>query len=424
MLSAVEKRRSFIINVLYFAIIVGVFYFFMKYAFWLCFPFVFAFFIAIILQKPMNFIIRKTHAKKGFLAVMIVGVTLLLLGVIVFLLISRIVVELQDFINLFKIWLTDLPGTIAKINQSLSDRLTILPDSIEATVINEITSILNNLAQTLSGDAASIETGSLTSFFSGVDFSWLKTPLEGILATAKQVPNFFVSFIVTIAACIFMIIDYEKIVGFIRKQIPESKHGALSLAKKICISSLGKYLKSTAILMIVTFFQVLIELYILKMIKIYTGGYVFAWALFAAFLDFLPVLGVGSLLIPWAIISLITGNYSMCVALLIMYVINAGMREFLEPKILSQSLGIPAILSLGAMFFGLNLFGILGMILMPIIVTLIKSLNDRGIIHLWKTDIKSGDEDKDKGEKKKKTKKAAPIKLKTGKKKPENTEKA
>lgn len=67
-MTKIEKRRRFIINTVYFAIILGLFYFFMRFAFWTCFPFILAFFIAMALQRPVNWITKKTPLKKGLVS--------------------------------------------------------------------------------------------------------------------------------------------------------------------------------------------------------------------------------------------------------------------------------------------------------------------------------------------------------------------
>ena len=88
-------------------------------------------------------------------------------------------------------------------------------------------------------------------------------------------------------------------------------------------------------------------------------------ALFAL-IDFLPVLGVGTLLIPWGAFELIRGNYTLAIGLIVMYAVIAVVRQVTEPKIIGANFGIHPLLTLFSMYLGLSLFGFTGMILGPV----------------------------------------------------------
>jgi predicted PurR-regulated permease PerM len=118
--------------------------------------------------------------------------------------------------------------------------------------------------------------------------------------------------------------------------------------------------------------------------NIYTGGYIVIISLLTAIIDIIPVFGTGSVLIPWAIISFITGNYAQGIGLLVLYAVITVIRQVLEPKLVAGQLGLPPFLTLMAMYIGSQLFGVLGIFLLPLSIITIKALNDEGIIHLYK----------------------------------------
>ena len=104
-----------------------------------------------------------------------------------------------------------------------------------------------------------------------------------------------------------------------------------------------------------------------------------------AFVDILPVLGTGTILIPWGVYMLISGNYFMGIGILILYVIITVIRQILEPKIVGSYVGLYPLVTLMAMYIGTKVMGFFGLFLFPITIILLKKMNDDGHIKLWKT---------------------------------------
>lgn len=128
-----------------------------------------------------------------------------------------------------------------------------------------------------------------------------------------------------------------------------------------------------------------IGLTFLKLIKVYSGGYIAAIAIVVAIVDIIPVLGTGTILIPWSVYSFIVGDFGFAVGILAVYGIITVIRQVIEPKLVAGQLGLPPVVTIIGMFIGLRLFGFIGLFLVPLTVILIKLLNDEGVIHLWKT---------------------------------------
>lgn len=130
-MTKIEKRRRFIINTVYFAIILGLFYFFMRFAFWTCFPFILAFFIAMALQRPVNWITKKTPLKKGLVSGLAVLLALTAIMAVLALIGVRIVEELRGFISLITAKLDNLPVFLKQTEAWILENIHFLPDSIE-----------------------------------------------------------------------------------------------------------------------------------------------------------------------------------------------------------------------------------------------------------------------------------------------------
>jgi predicted PurR-regulated permease PerM len=90
-------------------------------------------------------------------------------------------------------------------------------------------------------------------------------------------------------------------------------------------------------------------------------------------------------MIPWALYSLITGNIPLAIGLAVIYVVVLIIRQVMEPKLVAIRLGLPPVITIAAMYLGTQIFGFVGLFLLPITLIMLKRLNDEGVIHLWKT---------------------------------------
>ena len=146
---------------------------------------------------------------------------------------------------------------------------------------------------------------------------------------------------------------------------------------------LGKWVRSYALILFITFCEIFLGLSILKAAGLYTGGYIFVIAVCTALLDILPVFGTGTVLIPWAVFSLITHKIGLGIGLIIIYALITVIRQVVEPKLVSANVDMHPVVTLMAMYLGLQIFGVIGLIILPITLVVIKTLNAEGIIHLW-----------------------------------------
>ena len=105
-------------------------------------------------------------------------------------------------------------------------------------------------------------------------------------------------------------------------------------------------------------------------------------ALLVAVVDILPVLGTGTVLIPWGLVLLILGNTFLGVGILVLYLVITVVRQTLEPKIIGSQVGLHPIVTLLCIYAGAQLIGVVGIFAFPVIATVIKKLNDEGTIHV------------------------------------------
>lgn len=189
----------------------------------------------------------------------------------------------------------------------------------------------------------------------------LSSLASGVTSIAAAVPQAFLFIIVTLISLIYFALDYDRISRFAVSLLPGRAKNFLSNLRRNVAKVAGKYLRSYSLIMLITYATLLVGFFLLgvKQAPII--------ALFVAFLDILPVIGVGTVLVPWSVFELATGNKFLGIGLLVLFIVNALIRQISEPKIVGKSLDLHPIITLMLLYVGYDLFGFAGMILLPML---------------------------------------------------------
>ena len=383
-----DRKRKWIINIAFYAMLLVLGFLFYKYAFGVCFPIMFAYVVAVILQRPKNFIVNKTPIKKGFASTICVFALMLIAAAIVVLIGVRAMEEVRGFIDYITVQFQNLDTIVNTIETALMSFAGKLPEFISETATESLAAIFTQIREFIAGTNTELPE-QLTGPLAGFDLSWLSAPITGVLSTATRIPSMIISIVVTIVLACFITADYDLITRFVYCQFPKEKRKDLTRAKQLLKMNLGKMAKAYALIMVVTFTEVFIGLTILKMIGLFSSSYIAVIAVVTAIVDIIPVLGTGTIVLPWAAYSFITGNIGMGIGLLVLYAVVTVIRQIVEPKLVSNQLGLPPFVTLIAMYLGLKIIGVLGVFILPILAIMLKLLNDEGIIDLWKSPTKT-----------------------------------
>lgn len=372
----VAKRRDFLIDLVYVMAILGLVYVFFKYCFGIAAPFLLSFFFAVILQRPLGWLDKKTKNKMHtfWSIVLVLLCVAIILGPVISI-IATLFREIGNFISFLGEQLNDLPTFLVTLQNEILKAIKFLPDSIYTSVSENITQFFGNLINDFDVSKLGINMSSIT--------SGLSNGISGVYSVVKNIPSILIGVVIGVIAWILFTKDYKKVVKFIKLQLPDKHKNLLSETKKIFSSTILKMCRAYGLIMFITFCQNFLGLTILNLIGVMKNSYVFVIAICIAVFDILPVAGSGGILIPWSLIALVSGNVGQCVGLLILYAVITVIRQYIEPKIVGDSLGVNPLVTLAGLYFGLKLFGFMGMFIVPICVMTLKAFNDAGRIHLY-----------------------------------------
>lgn len=321
-------------------------------------PFLVAFIISLMIEPAIKFIMTKTKLTRRSSSIIIfVIVSAIILGSLSWILItlfsesSSLLQGLNDYFDKAYIQFQKLMESFNFDKIHLSDEVL-------------------NVIQNSTGDL--LETAS----------NWLRNSLTGLINLVTSLPSIAICIGITVVALYFICVDKIYILDQIEHHLPKVWVKKIGRHLKDLIQTLGGYLKAEAMLILVSFIISLIGLYILQFAG-FNIQYPLLMALFIGFVDALPILGSGTVMIPWAIIVAINGDFNLGIAIIVLLIIMSVARQILEPKLVSKNIGVHPIFTLIAMYTGFKVIGIMGLLIGPIVLIIFKnifaSLIDQGV---------------------------------------------
>ena len=304
-------------------------------------PFMIGWLISMLANPLVRFLERKLCLVRKHSSIVIVAGALVLVIGLIYLAVSNGARLLWSFAQ-------DLPGLYAGIETEVQKSLIRLEDLFvyaPAGVRDAWEKMGGNLRNDL---------GNLIGKLAG---SIAPPTVEAAGAVAKVIPSVLVYSVVTILSAYFFIADRDRIMAFVRSYMPQ-------WTKKY-----SRYIKEEARRLIESYFiaqfKIMGVVWLILTVGFFVLGvrYSLLWGFVIAFLDFLPVFGTGTALIPWGIVKLLGGEYAFTAGLLFIYVLTQVIRQVVQPKLVGDSLGLNPMLTLFLLYLGFKINGIAGMIL-------------------------------------------------------------
>ena len=177
---------------------------------------------------------------------------------------------------------------------------------------------------------------------------------------AASIPGVLFFILITVIASIYFALDIDRINAWIKGILPKN-----------CVSVGVKYVRSYLIIMGITFVVILAGLLILR------AENAILLSVIIAILDLLPIIGVGTVLVPWSIAQLLLGNTGMGIGLIILLVVHEFVRQVAEPKIIGKNLGVHPIVSLLLLYVGYSVLGLVGILFVPLLAVVLNIFFDK-----------------------------------------------
>jgi len=343
-----ERKQTEIIfrNIKMLLFIIGIIlsvYFLLKVSIYFI-PLIVGFIISTLIDPLVRFIVKRLRIPRKLASFLSVLIVLSTVGFLIFLVISKLFAEIKGISHVFPDYFTQTYDNINNLINNGNDIFAALPKEIRDTSEN----VISNLSETVK--------------------QWTITALKSVGKTAISIPEAFIFTIVTILSTYFFSSDRELITSNFRRTLPDSWMNKMKEIKDNVFSAFISYFRAQMIIMSITFTELFIGFTIIGV------KYSLLLSITVAVIDIMPVLGTGGVLIPWALYNFLMGDIRLGISLLILYVIVLIVRQIIEPKIVGQQIGLHPLITLTAMYAGLKLFGVLGMILGPITTLLIKDI--------------------------------------------------
>ena len=354
----IDKKKKFIINSAFIALVGLIIVFVLKYLTALLLPFVIGLVVAIILNRPITFLTKKTKIPRGIWSFILVLSSLALIFTLIGLIGYRIYVEIESFVTWVISNRNSILATFNEFSEVITGFLTRLPEEISAMVEDAPEKLVSEGVTFLSNNLSTFAT----------------TVISGV-------PNLVIGMVLSVISSVFIAADYPNISNFFHAQLNEKALAITSKSKVLFKENILKMLRGYFFILLITFSELFLGLSLL--------GVKYAWllAIIIAVADILPVLGTGIALIPWAIVELFTGEPWMALWIILIYLVITVVRQVIEPKIIGKQVGLSPVLTLIAMYTGLKLFGFFGLIGFPITLIVLIKLHECGMIGIWK-DVK------------------------------------
>jgi sporulation integral membrane protein YtvI len=304
---------------------------------------------------------RLSISRKVLSLFLVVLIFAALLG-IVFAFIWSVISELQTFKSNWQSVFDSVNSFVSHLQTSMDGWYRLLPPDVVSTVNDLIDNTLDRIK------------------------AIVPSMLNSLVLNAKDIfsaiPSFAVATIIFIMGTYFITADYPRLRYMLTDHLSPELGSFLSRVKATATGAFGGYVKAEFILSVGVFFILLLGFLITKQ------SYGILLAALLAVLDFIPIIGAGTVMVPWAVVCIFSGNYRCSIELLVIWGVIVLFRRLAEPKIVGDNTGLSPILSLVSIYVGMRLAGVLGMVLAPVVTLVFINIIKMGTFNPFVIDLK------------------------------------
>jgi len=316
-------------------------------------PFVIGWIIALIASPLVRFFERqfKVKRKAGSAFVIISVIALVILAG--YFLGMKLTEQVADFVREVPEMWESTQQDFAEIGHKLENFGRHLPEEVQRTFKN----ITENVDQ-----------------YFGELMGTLSTPtIEALSRFAKNLPSIIIGIIMSLLSAYFFVADKDYVPNLLSKAVPESILERWDMVKRGLKRAVGGYFKAQLKIELWMYVLLAVGFWILRV------KYAFIIAVGVAFLDLLPFFGTGTVLLPWAAVKFLSGDYTMVIGLLIIWGVGQLARQLIQPKIVGESVGLSPIPTLFLLFIGFKAGGVVGIIIAVPLGIIVLNMYEEGV---------------------------------------------
>lgn len=348
-MSAMEKSmRNWAVSMAALAAFLLVAYLVVRFLLPAVLPFALALLFALLIERPVAWL-QKRRLPRAAAVAMVLLVAFALIVLVVFWLVSRLVVEIRDLYGHWPYYVTVGQDLLQRFLQQLGSAREHLPPGLADALNGALDQALRTLQNAL-------------------------PTLASALTAVSTLTGFLADLGIALIATFFISRDRESVVAFLSRFLPPGWRPALGEARRAVFRSLGGYLKAVALLITITA--------VLTSLGLWFIGNDFALLLgvLTGLADLIPVVGTAAVFGPWIVYQFLFGSSSYAFKLLLVYLVQLGTRQALEPKLVGERMGIHPLTLLFTMYVGYGLFGPLGFLWGPLLAIFTKALIKSGVL--------------------------------------------
>ncbi|MCM1569242.1 MAG: sporulation integral membrane protein YtvI [Roseburia sp.] len=324
-------------------------------------PFVVAWVIALLAAPPVRFLEVKLKLRRKASSVFVIILVIALVVLIMYLVGAKLVEEIVGLIGAMPDMWASAESDFQEIGENLSVIYNRLPENMQQSIM---------------------DIGSRIGSYVGDFFGGIGSPtLEAVGNFARSLPSVIIGIIMALLASYFFVAERGSINEWFRKHTPVSLQRRYLLVKRSMVLAVGGYLKAQLKI------EVWMYLLLVAGLSILQVNYAFLIAVGIAFLDLLPFFGTGTVMVPWAIVKILSGDYKMAIGLLIIWGVGQLVRQMIQPKIVGDSIGVPPIPTLFLLYAGYKLYGVLGMIIAVPFGLILYTMYEEGVFDTTKNSV-------------------------------------
>ena len=299
-------------------------------------PFVVGWIIALIAGPLVRFFEEKIKLKRKAGSVFVIVVIIGLVVLILYLVGAKLTEQAVGIVN----GLPEMWAAAQEDFKDIADNLNVIYSKFPKDVQETLTNVTGQVRDYIGNLLGKIGTPTIAA--------------AGNLA--KQVPSILIGIIMALLSSYFFVAEREQINEWFHRVMPMSVQKRYEMLKRGLVKAVGGYFKAQLKIEVWMYLILLIGLTVLRV------DYAFLIALGIAFLDFLPFFGTGTVMVPWAIIKILSADYPMAIGLLIIWGGGQLVRQLIQPKIVGDSVGMEPLPTLILLYIGYKIGGVLGML--------------------------------------------------------------